>query len=83
MGMALVEEICWVDQHTTNLTCIKLERTSTMAQESPSLEKMTLRQLRKVASQYNVSRYSRMRKDELLSKLQQIKGEKTANSRNG
>ena len=54
-----------------------------MAQESPSLEKMTLRQLRKVASQYNVSRYSRMRKDELLSKLQKIKGEKAANSRNG
>ncbi len=43
-----------------------------MAKERPPLEEMTLRQLRKVASEYGVSRYSRMRKDELLSSIQEI-----------
>ncbi|MFN5513456.1 MAG: DUF4912 domain-containing protein [Cyanobacteriota bacterium] len=38
-----------------------------MAQERPPLEEMTLRQLRRVASEYNISRYSRMRKSELVS----------------
>ena len=33
------------------------------------LEDMTLRQLRRVASAVGVSRYSRMRKDQLLSSI--------------
>ncbi|WP_013325197.1 DUF4912 domain-containing protein [Gloeothece verrucosa] len=37
-----------------------------MVQERPPLEEMTLRQLRKVASECNISRYSRMRKAQLL-----------------
>ncbi|MEC4803440.1 MAG: DUF4912 domain-containing protein [Jaaginema sp. PMC 1079.18] len=41
-----------------------------MAQERQPLEEMTLRQLRKVASKYNISRYSRMRKAQLLSAIQ-------------
>jgi hypothetical protein len=41
-----------------------------MAQERPPLEEMTLRQLRKVASEYNISRYSRMRKGQLLDAIQ-------------
>jgi len=36
------------------------------------LEEMTLRQLRKVASEYEVSRYSRMRKTELIEAIQAI-----------
>ncbi|BAZ04062.1 DUF4912 domain-containing protein [Calothrix sp. NIES-3974] len=43
-----------------------------MAQERPPLEEMTLRQLRKVASAYGVSRYSRMRKAQLLAAVQEI-----------
>ncbi len=43
-----------------------------MAKERPPLEDMTLRQLRKVASEYNVSRYSRMRKAQLLEAIQHI-----------
>lgn len=42
-----------------------------MAQERPNLDEMTLRQLRKVASQYNISRYSRMRKSQLLEAVLQ------------
>ncbi|MFQ4139967.1 DUF4912 domain-containing protein [Nodosilinea sp. PGN35] len=38
----------------------------------PPLEEMTLRQLRKVASEYEVSRYSRMRKSELIEAIQAI-----------
>lgn len=41
------------------------------------LEEMTLRQLRRVASQYNIARYSRMRKEQLLAsvaKIMQIQG---------
>jgi len=41
-----------------------------MTQSRPSLEDMTLRQLRKVASDYDVSRYSRMRKSELIEAIQ-------------
>ncbi len=41
-----------------------------MAQEQPPLEDMTLRQLRRVASYYGISRYSRMRKDQLLTAIQ-------------
>lgn len=41
-----------------------------MSQNRPPLEDMTLRQLRRVASEYEVSRYSRMRKDELIEAIQ-------------
>jgi uncharacterized protein len=47
-----------------------------MAKERPPLDQMTLRQLRKVASEYNISRYSRMRKAQLLAAVQQIDQEK-------
>ncbi|MBR8831847.1 MAG: hypothetical protein N5P05_002170 [Chroococcopsis gigantea SAG 12.99] len=40
-----------------------------MAQERPPLEEMTLRQLRKVASEYAISLYSRMRKSELMEAI--------------
>ncbi|MGF1571293.1 MAG: DUF4912 domain-containing protein [Nodosilinea sp.] len=43
-----------------------------MFQQRPPLEEMTLRQLRKVASEYEVSRYSRMRKVELIEAIQAI-----------
>ena len=43
-----------------------------MAKERPPLEEMTLRQLRKVASEYGISRYSRMRKSQLLAEIQNI-----------
>ncbi|MEB3336228.1 MAG: DUF4912 domain-containing protein [Leptolyngbyaceae bacterium] len=43
-----------------------------MAKERPPLEEMTLRQLRKVASEYGISRYSRMRKSQLLAGIQEI-----------
>ena len=43
-----------------------------MTKERPPLEDMTLRQLRKVASEFGVSRYSRMRKDQLLASIQEI-----------
>jgi hypothetical protein len=41
-----------------------------MSQTPPNLLEMTLRQLRKVASRLGVSRYSRMRKDELIAAIQ-------------
>lgn len=43
-----------------------------MATERPPLEEMTLRQLRRVASEYSVSRYSRMRKEQLLAAIEEI-----------
>ena len=43
-----------------------------MAKERPPLEEMTLRQLRKVASECSISRYSRMRKDQLLASIQEV-----------
>ena len=43
-----------------------------MARERPPLEEMTLRQLRKVASELEISRYSRMRKSQLLADIQTI-----------
>ena len=49
-----------------------------MAREQPPLEEMTLRQLRKVASEYNISRYSRMRKEQLLEEI--LKKAKTESS---
>ena len=42
------------------------------------LEEMTLRQLRRVASFVGVSRYSRMRKDQLLSSILQKQGPEEA-----
>ena len=42
-----------------------------MAKERPPLEEMTLRQLRKVASEYKISRYSRMRKAQLLASIKE------------
>jgi uncharacterized protein len=42
-----------------------------MAIERPPLEEMTLRQLRKVASEYKISRYSRMRKSQLLTSIRE------------
>lgn len=43
-----------------------------MTKERPPLEEMTLRQLRRVASECGISRYSRMRKDQLLSSIQEV-----------
>jgi len=43
-----------------------------MSKDRPPLEEMTLRQLRRVASECGVSRYSRMRKDQLLTAIQEI-----------
>ncbi len=51
-----------------------------MAKERPPLEEMTLRQLRKVASEYGISRYSRMRKSQLLAEIQKIQRAKISNS---
>ncbi|MGB3510679.1 MAG: DUF4912 domain-containing protein, partial [Microcoleaceae cyanobacterium] len=45
-----------------------------MVKEYPPLEEMTLRQLRKVASELSISRYSRMRKAQLLSAIMEAKG---------
>jgi len=43
-----------------------------MSKEQPPLDDLTLRQLRRVASEYGVSRYSRMRKDQLVAAIQEI-----------
>ena len=51
-----------------------------MAKERPPLEEMTLRQLRKVASEFGISRYSRMRKSQLLASIQEIQRTKVSNS---
>lgn len=42
-----------------------------MSAERPPLEEMTLRQLRRVASEFSISRYSRMRKDQLLEAIKE------------
>ncbi len=49
-----------------------------MAKERPPIEEMTLRQLRRVASEYNISRYSRMRKAQLLAAIKKIEQERFA-----
>jgi len=49
-----------------------------MSQSRPPLEEMTLRQLRRVASEYEVSRYSRMRKSELVEAIQAIEAAHSA-----
>ena len=48
-----------------------MENTLT-GRERPQLEEMTLRQLRRIASEYNIYRYSRKRKHELLSAIQLV-----------
>ncbi len=55
-----------------------------MAKERPPVEDMTLRQLRKVAAELEVFRYSRMRKSQLLAAIQtaQIEGKGTFNRLN-
>ncbi len=45
-----------------------------------SLEEMTLRQLRRVASACGVSRYSRMRKSQLLEEIQKIQSTQTTHN---
>jgi uncharacterized protein len=42
-----------------------------MSNDSMSLLEMTLRQLRRIASELGISRYSRMRKDQLLASIQE------------
>jgi hypothetical protein len=49
-----------------------------MAKERPPLQEMTLRQMRKVASELGISRYSRMRKDQLLSAILEAQGGQVA-----
>ncbi|AVH67492.1 Rho termination protein [Nostoc sp. 'Peltigera membranacea cyanobiont' 213] len=49
-----------------------------MAKERPPLEEMTLRQLRRVASEYSISRYSRMRKSQLLASILEVQRSKTS-----
>jgi hypothetical protein len=51
-----------------------------MAKERPPLDDMTLRQLRRVASEYGISRYSRMRKSQLLAAIQQIERTKLSST---
>lgn len=45
-----------------------------MSKQGPPLEEMTLRQLRRVASECGISRYSRMRKAQLLAAIQAVQG---------
>ena len=49
-----------------------------MAKERPPLEEMTLRQLRRIASEFSISRYSRMRKSQLLAAIQQVQRPKVS-----
>lgn len=51
-----------------------------MAKERPPLEEMTLRQLRRVASEYGISRYSRMRKAQLLAEIQNVQHTSISNT---
>lgn len=48
-----------------------------MVPEYPRLEEMTLRQLRRVASEYQISRYSRLRKAQLLAAIQRVERDGT------
>jgi hypothetical protein len=58
-----------------HLPCTLLEA-KIVAKERPPLEEMTLRQLRRVASEYSISRYSRMRKSQLLAAIQEAQRSK-------
>jgi uncharacterized protein len=51
-----------------------------MAKDRPPIQEMTLRQLRKVASEFNVSRYSRMRKEQLIAAILEKMSQRTSNS---
>jgi hypothetical protein len=51
-----------------------------MARERPPLEEMTLRQLRRVAAELGIYRYSRMRKDQLLQAIQEAQRNQPASS---
>ncbi len=51
-----------------------------MSTDNKLLEEMTLRELRKVASHYGVSRYSRMRKSQLLEEILKIERSKGISS---
>jgi uncharacterized protein len=51
-----------------------------MAKERPPIEEMTLRQLRRVASECGISRYSRMRKSQLLAAIVEV--QRSRNSSN-
>lgn len=46
-----------------------------MPQERPPLEDMTLRQLRRLASDYGIPRYSRLRKSKLVAAIQAAQGQ--------
>ncbi len=48
-----------------------------MSTENTPLAEMTLRQLRRVASSYSISRYSRMRKAQLLEEIRKIERSQT------
>ncbi|MEL7314478.1 MAG: DUF4912 domain-containing protein [Cyanobacteria bacterium J06559_3] len=48
-----------------------------MSQSRPPLDEMTLRELRRVASEFEVSRYSRMRKTELIEAIQTAQNRRT------
>ncbi len=48
-----------------------------MSQNRPPLEELTLRQLRQIASEFAVSRYSRMRKDQLIAAIRAAEGNAT------
>jgi uncharacterized protein len=48
-----------------------------MAKDRPPLEEMTLRQLRRVAQEYEISRYSRMRKSQLFEAIMMAKAQKS------
>lgn len=45
-----------------------------MPQNRPPLEELTLRQLRQIASEFAVSRYSRMRKEQLIAAIRAAEG---------
>jgi hypothetical protein len=51
-----------------------------MPEFSQPLDGMTLRQLRKVANEFEVSRYSRMRKDELIKAIQAAQARRTSST---
>jgi len=51
-----------------------------MSQSNLSLDEMTLRQLRRVASEYEVSRYSRLRKSELIDAIRAAQARRTSSA---
>jgi uncharacterized protein len=53
-----------------------------MSTENTPLQEMTLRQLRRVASSYSISRYSRMRKAQLLEEIEKVERSQAAGANN-